>query len=346
MPFGPHRCGLYEAARDHARADLLRGHDVLVCDTGCGVDKDGKKVQGEAEQGGGKIDDRGGWALTTSAWAEAHQADLWVCHDGVPAWMAERSMVPEVWMLHGRPQACFRPEQWSEGSSWSLFAELGSDRWPRARAMVTYWQEHVPFWSPILGSKLRTTIDPPLDLNRFQPKGQAWEWVNPGDFNVLICDSWRKDVDIFEAVIGVAAAQDRVEGLRLHIWGWDQAWERPWQKLIPRLRERGLIGEIRGRMVEIDQAYRAADLVVSPHGISVRTIMEAMACGTPVVAATGHRHAQHQAAFHNPVAVASAVERVSQSRVEASADAFALDLFGERIEDIYEEALDRQGVTV
>ncbi len=78
-PFGPSRCGLYEAARDCVHADEMRGHQVLFCDTGVAIGNGQRE-----DQKVGVEDKRGGWALKTSGGHDALYSDLWVCHDSRP----------------------------------------------------------------------------------------------------------------------------------------------------------------------------------------------------------------------------------------------------------------------
>ena len=338
-PFAPFRCGLYEAARDCARADSIRGHEVLFCDTGVVVG--GVRAAPEV----GAIDIRPGWVLKTSPWAEAHDADLWVLHDVVNGKASECSSAPYIFVVHARPLAAFRPEQAGTPGSggYSLVKKLAS--WPRTKAIVTHWDEFAPHWELVAGDKLRSTGDPPLDRHRFTARGNRYEFADPGEFNLLISDSWRVDVDIYEVAVACYHAAKQRPGTKVHFWAVEksaqgnQCWEDVWSAL----REIGALGEVHVREKRIERVYRAADAVVSPHVIAVRTISEALACGTPVVAARGCRYTPYQGDPHNALDMAAAIVRclddVEAGTALADADAFDLATYGERIESIYEEAL-------
>jgi len=339
-PFAPSRCGLYEAARDCVRADLMRGHEVLFCDTGP------SPKAGEREPPlVGAMDPRGGWVLETSAWADATDADLWVCHDGVPDQEAARCQVPMIWLIHGRPYAAFRLEQDSLGlaAPYTVIRNLG--QWPRVKALVTMWDEHLPHWELVVPEgKLHSTVDPPVDGGRFLRQGKVRELTRAGKYNLLVCDSWREDVDVYETAVACYHAAKRRPGTRVHLWAVEPGKDEGcWQHLYRALDEIGALGEVHAREGSFDEVYRAMSAVVSPHSIGVRTITEALCCGTPVVAASGCRYTPYTGDPRNVLDMADAIVRclddVADGRDETDASPFGLELFGDRMETIYQGAV-------
>src|SRR5574343_691756 len=114
-PFAPNGCGLYEAARDMVVADRLAGHESDLVEVGI-LQEDGELVQGEA----GKVDERGRDRIETVGPEQVELADILICHTGVPDTWFSFSQSPMIWILHGRPQACFGPEQFGSHSAYSL----------------------------------------------------------------------------------------------------------------------------------------------------------------------------------------------------------------------------------
>lgn len=344
-PFAPYRCGLYEAARDWAHADALRGHQIVFCDTGTTVTLGKPREFAQPHT----IDDRGGWKLQLSDWTDALDADIWVCHDGINDNIAVRSLAPMIWAIHVRPLAAFRPEQANqEGRPYSIVQELAT--WPRVKKLVTMWREFVPHWAVMVPpEKLVCTDAPPIDRQRYSPDGPTWALPpdKVGKFNILIADTWRDDVDIYEVSVACLAAAKQRAGVKIHFWAVEPACQKPWQHVWRAMDQAGCLGVINERTERITDLYRAVDLLVSPHLIAVRTIGEALACGLPVVAAEGNQFAPFTGRVGDAAdmaeAIGQAVDQIAEDRAgsrmkarEASAP-FDLAAFGERIEAIYRE---------
>ncbi|MCP4639439.1 MAG: glycosyltransferase family 4 protein [bacterium] len=336
-PFAPSRCGLYEAARDFVRADRYAGRDAELCDTGA---DGGAPVPGQH-------DDRSGERVTSRSWDDCKDADVFVVHGAfVDRWLVQTD-APVVIAIHGRPQACFKPEQNGEAENQAFSWMVEASRYQRVKAMLTMWSEHVPYWSRFLPEeKLVTTDDPPIDCEMFTPEGVTQE-IPPqclGKHNMLICDSWRSDVDCFEAAVGSIHAARAVPGLKVHFFGVEHKDGKPpavWEHIFSALRAQGSLGLVNGRILEIASVYRAMDLLLSPHRIGVRTIGEALASGIPVVAEKGCRYTPHTAQMQDPEAVAFAVKEAIENRTDprgVALDHFALPAFGDKLTHIYQDA--------
>jgi len=287
--------------------------------------------------------------VTTADPTHISQAEVIVQHTGVPdAWLAQ-SAAPIVWMVHGRPLACFRPEQNGTVRSYSMYASVAQD--PRVKAMVYFWPEFTPFWRVIFPSEKLVSLPwPPIDEARFRPEGprHTIEDAHRGDFNGLICDSWREDIDVFEAMNGAIEAARLVPGLKWHLYGFEQPLSECWGYLIAELRRLGALGELRARMPNMEQVYRGMDFLLTPHRIVTRITGEALSCGLPIVAATSCRVAQETADMAEPAAVGAAVgrlvDRLERSRVQVRHQAlheakhFGLARFSAAMAPIYERA--------
>ena len=341
-PFAPHSCGLYEAARDMVRADMHSRHNVHFVDTGIIVD--GKRKAGQI----GAVDSRCDKKIVTANPSEALTADIIIAHTGIPDNWLVKCQAPIIWIIHGRPLACFRPEQNGGRESYTLTA--GVAKWPRVKAMVTFWNHHVSFWDVIIPKdKLVSFGAPPIDERRFAPEGKVHDFgVFNGKYNIVIAESWREDVDIYEITHGALATAGVIDGLKCHFF----AMETPlkcWNFLVDKMRELNIKGEICGRTSKIEEVYRAADILLSPQRITTRSIGEALSCGTPVIAANGNEHATWTADISDPLDVANTIKRAIHEiennpnevnrRISAARDAFSLAEYSKNMNELYRQVI-------
>lgn len=288
-PFAPCACGLYEAARDMVIADRLSGHETYLVDVGITT-----LIKGEFkhEEGiPGKKDTRGGTEVISEDPSIAQKADILIAHTGIPDNWIVQCQAPMIWILHGRPLACFRPEQFGVGNSYSLIANIA--KWPRVKAMVTFWQHHVPYWLPIIPTeKLVCFTAPPIDEKRFCKEGEKHDFKElGGKWNIMLAESWREDVDMYEIVHGAIEFAKTRTDVKFHFYGLVSPVPICWEFLISELRKLNALGELWARRPNIEEVYRVADVLLSPQRIVTRTIGEALSCGLPVIAANGCQQA-------------------------------------------------------
>jgi len=344
--FAPGRCGMYEAARDFVRADRLAGRVAELCDTG----GDGREPEP------GIYDERSGERTVARAWGEVKDFDMFVVHGRfVSDWMASID-APIVMAIHGRPAACFRPEQNGTNDNRAFSWICEASRYESVKAMITMWAEHVPYWEQLIPrEKLHSTGSPPIDCKMFHPNGPKLDFPEGvlGKRNLLICDSWREDVDCFEAAMGAVCAAEIVPDLRVHFFAVehkDGKYPACWDRIFRRLKDLDALGIVNGRILEIAQVYRQMDVMLSPHRIAVRTIGESMATGLPVVAELGCRYTPYTAQMQDPESVAQQIKRclsdLDTDKAAVSAKArmqavthFGLKQFGEKLTGIYEKAM-------
>jgi len=159
---------------------------------------------------------------------------------------------------------------------------------PRYQAFVTLWQSHVPFWSLVLDDIKIDVANPPIDLAAWSPTTtKRYDFHGQrGELNVVCSDMWRSDKTPFCLLPAFALFADQNPGAKLHLYGVPDKRD-GLEPVLERLRERGQLGEVCGRVDCLKEVYQAADMLISPHGIVTRAIGEALACGCPVVAGAG-----------------------------------------------------------
>lgn len=338
-PFAPCACGLYEAARDMAAADYEAGHEVYLVDTGITTSNGDNHVPGEP----GKEDKRGFFTVVTADPIVARTADVLICHSGVPDPWISICQAPLIWMLHGRPTACFGPEQFGRGNSYSLIAEIA--KWPRVKKMITFWPYHMQFWRNTIPAKKLTCLEaPPVDSTRFNPNGPTHDFGDlSGNINIALADSWREDVDLFGVAHGALVFARENRGVKFHFYGMEQPL-RCWEYILTELKELGALGEVWARRPNMEEIYRAADIILSPHRIATRVVAEALCCGTPVIAADGCRFATWTCDTNDPVNVANHISEAvneipgitsNKDLTKKDAENFSLINYNQSMEKIY-----------
>lgn len=264
----PGRCGLYETTRDLTAALRKAGVDSRL------VDPTRAKNKFHPDSPGDR-----GVPFADEDWAM--KADALVNHSGLGGRL-EKSPQPIIHMAHGRPRSSFLMEKNGNTPVFSYHYHKNKD--PRFKAVVTFWPEHKPYLNVMLPDKPVRSITAPVDLERWNPVGaRGYNFGgHGGDINVAISDAWREDIDPFEAVMCFALwARTQEKTAKLHIYGNNRD-RRGWDAIFKRIREDGHMGERRGWVQGLDNVYRVADMVITPHRINTRTVREAMACGCPV----------------------------------------------------------------
>lgn len=337
-PFAPCACGLYEAARDMAAADYEAGHEVYLVDTGVTYNNGEDHVPGEP----GKEDKRGFFTVITTDPIVARTADILIAHSGVPDPWFSVCQAPLIWMLHGRPQACFCPEQFGKGRSYSLMAEIAT--WPRTKKMVTFWPYHVQFWRNIIpAEKLVCLPAPPVDFTRFNPNGPAHDFGDlGGNVNIALADSMREDVDLFGVANGALVFARENRGVKFHFYGMETPL-RCWDYILNELKDLGALGEVWARRPNMEEIYRAADIVLSPHRITTRVIAESLCCGTPVIANRGNEFANLVCDTTDPFDVAKVVKNAVTGNLLSNPIIdryrFSLEFYNQSMRSIYESVI-------
>lgn len=284
--FGPNRSGLYEASRDMAKADILGGHEVFFFDAGV-PEKDGHTASQI-----GAIDDRAGFKIVVADNEEIQNMDILIMHTGIQDNYVAKSQAPIIWVVHGKPLDCFRPEQNGLRDSYTLYNQLSL--WPRAKKMLYFWPEYKNYW-PIFPEGKQLVLEyPVIDMDRFSPDGEIFDLgEHKGKYNVLVCDSDRADIDKFELLIGAIETAKNIPGIKFHFVALEFPMKQCWKTLLKELENVGGLGYINQRVTNMETLYRAVDVTFSPNRIVNRVVAESISCGTPVIQEKGGKLANY-----------------------------------------------------
>lgn len=345
-PFAVNRCGLYEAARDMARADILGGNTVSFIDAGV----TSKGVRSEPVIGG--VDNRSGFNLVTASPDMLNIADIIIMHTGFNDSYLVKNQAPLIWAVHGRPLACFKPERMKTGQSYSLYNTVS--KWPRTKGMLYFWPEFKSHWENVLSDKDIILDYPVIDETRFINNGDKFNLKNSGETNILVCDSEREDIELYELTVGLCEAAKKYKGLKIHFYGMDM----PEGKLanchnilLGKLKKLGALGDVSGRIGDMEKLYNAVDCVISPNRIITRTIGEALSCGVPVISQNNRSNllSDYTCDMAEPEDVVEAVgiflndkknNLINKSEIRKRSSVFSLKNYSNKMNEIYKNIIE------
>lgn len=340
--FGVNRSGLYEASRDMAKADLKAGNQVFFFDAGVPEKNERKPIQV------GAIDDRMNFKIQTCHPDLLNEMDIIILHTGIDDKFVVKSDAPFIWVVHGKPLDCFRPEQDGIRESYSLYNNLS--KWQRAKYMLYFWKEFKPFWCNFPEEKHLILDYPVIDEDRFNNNSQdQYQILDKGKYNVLICDSDRADIDKFEMVIGAIETAKQIKGIKFHFVGMDLPIKNCWKTLFEELNKVGGLGDIKGRMGNMEQFYRSMDITFSPNRILNRVVAESLCCGTPVIQELNiHGLSDYQCYIPNPQNVVNEFKkfvddfdnnRINREQIIQRSKVFNLHNYSVKMQPVYDGIL-------
>jgi len=294
--FGVNRSGLYEASRDMAKSDIIAGNQVFFFDAGV-PEKDGRKTIQV-----GAVDNRSGFKLETANPDLLNEMDLIFMHTGIDDKYLVKTNAPIIWVVHGKPLDCFRPEQDGIRDSYTLYNNLA--KWKRSIYMLYFWKEYIPFWCNFPKEKKLILDYPVIDQYRFNDSDDMYQIEDKGKYNVLICDSDRADIDKFEMIIGAIETAKKIKGIKFHFIGLDFPLKNCFKTLLDELDKVGGLGDLKPRMGDMQKFYRAMDITFSPNRIINRVVAESLCCGTPVIQELNiHNMSDYSCYIPNPQSV-------------------------------------------
>jgi glycosyltransferase involved in cell wall biosynthesis len=261
----PGRCGLYETTRELVTGLRKLGVDSRMYDPG-----DMKLHPGGEEDRGAKFCDL--------EWAKS--ADILVNHSGLKGEL-DKTDTPVIHVAHGRPRASFLSELKGGPPVYSYHYQKDKD--PRFKTVVTFWPEHKPYHEVMWPNTPVQCVTAPVDLKAWSPDGPSGYDCHGkcGDSNIICTDVWRDDADPFEVINAFALFAKEHIGAKLHMYGTSLKMGGI-SALLKSIQDQGNLGEVLPWVTGLANVYRAADLLITPHTIAVRSIREAMACGCPV----------------------------------------------------------------
>lgn len=268
----PHQAGIYETARDLVAAERALGVDARIIDPV-------KEVRGTERD----------VPLVGVEWA--NECQILVNHSGLGKGLLYVN-VPVVHILHGRPYSSFLLEQAGKIPVYSYWTKVRREE--RFKAFVTFWKDFLPYFKLIFREKRLEAVPPPVDLERWTPDGPSGYNFHghKGEINVVCADIWRRDKDPYHVINAFGVFVAKHPEARLHVYA---APERggAWKVLKGALGEN--LGEVCGFIKGLDNVYRAADLLITPHRMATRSVRESLACGCTVVMAPGNRYTEFRA---------------------------------------------------
>ena len=277
----PGRCGLYETTRELVVALRALGVDSRIVDPTFGFNvakyEDAETGLEIADPPKCHPDDRGA-LMASVAWAKS--ADVLINHSGLGKKL-EATDQPVIHVAHGRPRSTFLIEL--KGGTPVMSYHYHKNKDPRFKAVVTFWPAHKPYHEIMWPDTPVHCVQPPVDLEAWTPDGPRGYGFHgkKGTCNVVVADAWRMDIDPFPVVNAFAIYARKFKGAKLHVYGCSKDLK-GWGPLFKSIQEQGNLGEVLPWVSGLANVYRAADMLITPHTIMVRSIREAMACGCPV----------------------------------------------------------------
>lgn len=343
-PYGPNKSGLYEAARDMVKADVMAGHEVYF------VDKGYTRENGQEYAPKDSIDNRSGLTIKLTEPSILNNVDIIIDHAGIPnEWLTNKN-IPIICITHGRPHASFNMEFFKQKKTYTCEAGIAKNE--QVKKIVYFWPEFKPYWDVIYPEDKTCILEyPTVDEYRFCSEGEKHIIGDSqkGEFNILICDSWREDVDMFEVINGVLEAAKTIKNFKVHFYNMATPIRPCWDLLVKKMYERNCLGELCARMSNMEKVYRSMDAVLTPHKIITRVIGEAISTNIPVIAANGCKVAQYTFDQHDALDIARAIKEFVNSdqkqnklNVLEQAKFLKLENYSTKMNKIYDEILNKK----
>lgn len=296
----PNRCGLYGTARDMAAAEIKYGIDAGFLDVTPATD--GAFINGVME-GYPKIKDP---MVKPKSYEWAKEADAYIRHSYIPAELQALGK-PLLLALHGRPESSFRLETQTKQAIMSTIFKRGHDK--RYRGFLCFWREYMVPWQLVVPQEKLFYVPAPIDLDYYNPDGEKFDISkHSGEPNIVIADIWREDIIPLNLVYAAALFQQKYcKTAKLHLLAVQGKNLRALMGTLSGLKNISVLGGVVGITKDINNLYRAMDMVITPHTIATRTVREPLACGVPVVAGAGNKYTPYTASHLDIDAFAKAI---------------------------------------
>ena len=273
----PHACGQYHTVKDLVLAERKKGIDAGFVN--CITNGKGQAIS----KGGGKD---GELEIHDAMWAI--DADIIVRHTCIPQYI-EHSGKPIILCLHGRPESTYMLE-WLDVMAVFNLVTMKANTGRNYDAAVYFWEEYREIWEAYMPVEKLNYVPAMVDLNQFTPNGKKYDFTKwSGRPNIVVADKFRHDITPFNVMQAAAKFQkEQCPEARMHCFGLPPV--KKSNVLIRGMSKSGVMGKAHTNVTNLDEIFRGADMLITPHVIATRIIREALASGLPVVAGTGCRY--------------------------------------------------------
>ena len=269
----PHKCGLYETAREMAEAERALGADARIV-----TPNDDHEEE----------EDRG-VPIVPLRWAD--DADVIINHSGQDNGM-RAPHVPRVHIMHATPYHKFLLEHFAPPNSPYTYLYYAA-RMKAFKAFVTLWKEHLDFWSIVISEDRLHFVPAPVNLSKWRPLSDdemPYNFASGGGApNIVYASPWRPGHDGFYCVQAFMKFAQLVPGAKLHIYSAPPIKD-IFKIFCDHMAIRGNMGEVRPIdhiIPNMRPIFASADIVLASCRVGSRVVREALACGAQVVMARG-----------------------------------------------------------
>ena len=308
--FAPHQAGIYGTARDLILAERKLGIDAQAIDYGNGMN---------APQHHSRVWCKDGEIETISPEWAVDEADIIVRHSAIPQKVFDTHK-PIVMPLHGAPEYTFMLEHM--GMTRVLKEILVSAQNSDYKVFLTFWKQNIFSWQVMLPEKKILYVPASVDLSFFNPGGKLYKFEKNkvGEFNIVVTNVWRKEYITPYAVLFAAAkwVKTKCPKARIHIFGVPGDNKKypkndgPVNRTLLALQKLGAVGSCFHIVPNLDEVYRSADMLVTPHIVASRTVREALASGCPIVAGYGNLYTPYTASPRDIDGFVAAIDKCYQ----------------------------------
>lgn len=289
---------MYATVKDMIRVERMQGIDAQFIDYNIGAD-------GQTFSRVGLSDED---IITYSPEWAYQEADILVRHSLITEPLI-RVGKPIIMAMHGRPEYSYMLEHYGSSPVMSIMCNHEIDE--KYSAYISFWPEHEPFWTLMMPKRQVHYLPSVVDLKRFNPEGQKYfsnSWN--GNPNILVADIWREDVTPFNVILAAAEFKRKYcNDARLHMFGLPIPKQGFVSQYSQKLKDAEIVGEANTLVPFIEEVYRSADILITPHKIATRVIREAMASGLPIVAGSGCPYTTYVADARDASAFAHQINR-------------------------------------
>lgn len=292
--FAPHASGMYVTIAELVAAENKLGMDAGLIDTN--------------NYSGGNTDESTGNLIVSKELSWADDADVYVLSSAIPQDYKLKGK-PIVMILHGCPRDIFEGELFNmNGKNEAAFSTMLSyfKQTDKFKAFVTLWKEHYEYYKDYVDDMY--CVPAGCNLDKYKIEGKKYGFVGSGAPNVVFSDIWRFMKHPYHILHGIKLAQKQLPNLKLHMYGLPEKDKALWYELCRTAGFDKFLGELDGIIFDLDDVYRAADMVITPVEVSHRITREAMASGTPVIAG-GYEHTPYNFHPYKPVEMAEQIIR-------------------------------------